>query len=56
MRMGTRMRTSLGFAAVIFAAIVLMPLLVETGRLPAEATVAVAPLPPHQALEIAALR
>jgi hypothetical protein len=52
---GTKVRTGLGFAAVILAAIALMPLLVETGRLPAGATAEARSLP-HQGLEVAALR
>ncbi len=47
-------RTTLGFAAVIAAGIALMPLLVETGPLSADATLARPPA--SQAVEIAALR
>lgn len=50
----SKRRTALGFAAVISAAIALMPLLVETGPLSADATLARPPA--YQAVEIAALR
>jgi hypothetical protein len=50
----TRMRTGLGFAMVIVAAIAIMPLLVETG--PATADIVPAARQASHSLEIAALR
>jgi len=52
--MTTTHRTALGFAAVICAAIAVMPMLVETGQLSAQA----APLPQaaSQVIHLAAVR